>query len=535
MKSRILGLFALVIIAVTVISCSLDHRPTEGTGITGPTEDNDAEWTILYYGAGNYAGDILSDGQSQAVAIVQGLQGVYTTERVHAIALISTAEDNGICRLYDICFRPGEDGNQISSTSRSWGHQDMSSPQLLKQFVDSALLLYPAQHYALIIGGEGEAWRGACRDDANGGQIMPIPAMYQSLDATTGHDGSPMHFDLLLWLTPGMSTLEVAYEMRNKVDYMVATSSLLPQPGFLASRQWLLDLAADPSMSAERLGRFVVARMYEKALAENDTLATFNLLDMHAMSELAQDFSMMADSIRTMLPGHSAQILQIWQSLWDLNTGDSSAIDLSAFIEVVLTSEIFSADDGVRQMSEQTRTSLDQVLIERRSTRQGDLRKGLTVYSPMMITIEDLQDYNALQISAEEPGWTNLLAAMQESGSALVTIRGTVTWAGHMLENLYAFLNIAQVGAPVISLTAPVSLTQIITPDNAEFDGTLALDGDSVTAYIGIFQDLDNDQQLSVGDRYGYYHQNPSPPRDWMVIHSGDEISGLQIDLSRTY
>ncbi|RPH93318.1 hypothetical protein EHM69_10680 [candidate division KSB1 bacterium] len=535
MKSTIARFFSLLVMAVLLASCSMDHRQTEQIGITQSQDDHDIEWTILFYGAGNQAGDMLREGQSQTIEIVHGLQNTYTTERVHAAALISTVEDNGQCRFFDIQFHPGEEGNRISSESQDWGQQDMSSPQLLKRFVDSVTAQYPARHYALIIGGEGEAWRGACRDDANGGQMMPIPALRQSLDAAISQNGSPMHFDLILWLTPGMSTMEVAYEMRNKADFMVATSSRLPQPGFLASDQWMLDLTADPTMSAERLGRFMIARMAERAQAVRDTLATFVLLDMHFMGELARHISIMADSVRGVLQGNSSQMLQVWQSLWDTQTGDSFSVDVPAFTNAVLAHEIFSSYPGIRQTAEHAQQGFNHVFIDRRSTRQGSERRGLTIYSPMVLLEEELQVYNALRMSQDEPGWADLLSAMQESGSELVKINGRVSWAGHALQNLYVFLNTSPVGSPQIALTSPVFLTNIITPDNAEYESFFALAADSVEAYLGIFQDLDNDQQLSSGDRYGYYHQNPSPPRDWMVIYSGDEISSAHIDLSRTY
>ncbi|HEY3294540.1 MAG TPA: clostripain-related cysteine peptidase [bacterium] len=530
-----LRFFTVIVAAAILSSCSMDHRGTDHAAITNPPEETSAEWTILYYGAGNYAGDMLSNGQSQAIATVHGLQDVYTTDKVHAVALVGTAADNGVCRFYDIRFQPGEAGNRISSIGKAWGQQDMSSPQLLKQFVDSAVALYPARHYALIIGGEGEAWRGACRDDVSGGRIMPIPAMSQTLDASTGHNGLPVHFDLLLWLTPGMSTMEVAYEMSGKVDYMVATSSVLPQPGFLASEQWLLDLATNPGMDAERLGRFMVARMATRAQTSGDTLAIFDLLDLRSVESLARDVNNMADSIRVVLHNHSSQILQIWQSLWDLQVSDSATVDLPAFVGSIRADSTFYAVEGIRQTADRVQSALDHMVIETRGTRPGSMRKGMTIYSPMTPSPADLEIYHTLRMSQEEPGWVGLLVAMQESGSALVQVHGSVTWAGHTLQNLYVFLNTAQVGTPAISLTASAPLTTIITPDNAGFQTSFALEGDSTAAYIGVFQDLDNNRQLSTGDRYGYYHRNSAPLRDWMTIRSGDELDSIQIDLTRTY
>ena len=513
----------------------MDHRGTDPSAITNPPADNSTEWTILYYGAGNYPGDVILDGQSQTVATVHGLQDVYATDKVHAVALVSTAADDGQCRFYDINFRPGESGNQISSVAKDWGQRDMSSPDLLKQFVDSAAALYPAQHYALVIGGQGEAWRGACRDDAGGGRVMPMPAISQSLNASTSQNGLPVHFDVLLWLTPGMNTMEVAYEMRGKADYMVATSSILPQPGFLACDEWLRDLCADPTQNGERLGRFMVARMTERATAAHDTLATFNLVDVRSLGALAQDISDLADSMTTILHGHSARILQIWQSLWDAQASDSSAIDLPAFVDAIRADSVFYSVAGVHQTADLVQSAISQVLVDRRSTRQGSLRQGLAIYSPIVPSPTDMQTYNSLRMSQDEPGWANLLVAMQQSGSSLVQIHGTVKWAGHNLQDplhpLYVFLNSAQVGQALVSLIAPATLTTGARQDSVEFQASFALDGDSASAYLGTFQDISIDQQLSAGDQFGYYHRH-STLHDWLTIHSGDTIDSVFITLT---
>ena len=163
MSNNYVRFFALLLFLTLFVSCSIDRQQGDQTASTAPAEVT-GQWTILYYGAGNYAGDLMPDGQSQTIAAIHGLQDASMPESVHAVALITTTSDHGDCRFYDVRFRMGEAGTQISSAETDWGLQDMSSPQLLKQFVDSAVAMYPARHYALIIGGSGEAWRGACRD-----------------------------------------------------------------------------------------------------------------------------------------------------------------------------------------------------------------------------------------------------------------------------------------------------------------------------------------------------------------------------------
>jgi hypothetical protein len=237
--------------------------------------------------------------------------------------------------------------------------------------------------------------------------------------------------------------------------------------------------------------------------------------------------------MRESLSGHSAQILQVWQSLWDMRTSDSSAIDLPAFVAAIRSDSIFYSIPGIHLTSDRVQSTLDQVLIDRRSTRADNLHKGLMIYSPMAPSSQDLETYNALQMSNDQPGWAGLLVAMQESGSALVHANGSIRWTGHSLQNLYLFLNTANVGGAVISLVAPATITNTDIPDQVPFESSLALDSDSVSAYLGAFQDLDHDQQLSPGDRYGYFHINTGS-RDWITIHSGDQLDSLQIELTRT-
>jgi hypothetical protein len=509
-----------------------EHRVT-GNNETPPAEE--AQWTVLFYGSGTSAADIMPDGQSRMIASVQGLERVFPSEQVHAMALLGTTLGDGHCRFMEIGFRPDDIDNEISATVLGdWGVQDMSSPTLLQQFADSALQRYPASRYVLIVGGDGDGWKGSCRDDVNGsGHLLTHPEMDAVIEQLTEPDGHPFHADLLLWLTPGMGNLEIAYEFRNVADYVIAAPSVAAQPGFMALNQWYLDLNLNPQMSAERLGQFMVSRMQQKALASHDSLATFDLMDISQIPDLADAVDHLSNAFAAALPSHGAAILTLWQELWDERTDDSSCIDLKSFARALLADSSFATDTDVLSAAHDVENGLEQVASYQRTTRADANRDGVMIYAPLQANPAEMSQYDALRLSVERPAWVNFLNTMQTAGPALVQVTGQVSWAGRELQDLYLFLNTAHTGAPTVYLATPVTITNVITPAQVEFLSTFAMTDDSVSAYLGAFQDLDHSQTLTSGDRFGYYHHN-SPSRDWLTVHNGDQLDSVQIVLTNT-
>lgn len=100
---------------------------------------------------------------------------------------------------------------------------DISHPQTLADFVSWGMKTYPAKHYMLVIMDHGAGWPGAMNNEYSGpsGSMMSTPSIGKALQAAekaTGKELDVVHFATCL-----MGSAEVAYELKDSVNYMIAS------------------------------------------------------------------------------------------------------------------------------------------------------------------------------------------------------------------------------------------------------------------------------------------------------------------------
>jgi hypothetical protein len=200
--------YALVVLATAgllAISCSLFGG------------DSKAKWTIIAYYDGNCDLDISKNGNSWVVAEAQEAEQVGSTDDVQMIAMVGSVRLGGQCKYYRIEKNLNELPDSLKSTVlEELGTKAMSNPTVLTDFIKYATDKYPAEHYMLLIKNHGAGWQGACLDQQNGGgAIMSMPQIRQALDT--------FHFDIIAFDACLMGMCEVAYELRTKADYLVAS------------------------------------------------------------------------------------------------------------------------------------------------------------------------------------------------------------------------------------------------------------------------------------------------------------------------
>ena len=102
---------------------------------------------------------------------------------------------------------------------------------------------------------EGLSWRGIGRDNTHAeesdDQLMPVGALSEALIAAQTATGRKV--DLLVLEGSIMAFMEVVYELRDAVPYLLATQSKI-QPDGLAWEMVIGDLGANPDMTASELG-----------------------------------------------------------------------------------------------------------------------------------------------------------------------------------------------------------------------------------------------------------------------------------------
>jgi hypothetical protein len=100
------------------------------------------------------------------------------------------------------------------------GKTDMADPKVLADFIKWGMKNYPAQHYALIISDHGNGWKGAAEDDSHG-TWMKMPTIEEGLKIA--EEGTKEKIDVVGFDACLMANTEVAYQLKDRADYMIAS------------------------------------------------------------------------------------------------------------------------------------------------------------------------------------------------------------------------------------------------------------------------------------------------------------------------
>jgi hypothetical protein len=132
------------------------------------------------------------------------------------------------------------------------GETDAGRPEPLADFGKWAAEKYPADHYALVIWNHGAGWAGVSSDD-NTHHGMDLPDVRSALEGicsklkTQGKERIDLvDFDACL-----MATLEVAYELKDTCDFLVASQETEPGAGmqYADYLKWLATYPEAPPAS----------------------------------------------------------------------------------------------------------------------------------------------------------------------------------------------------------------------------------------------------------------------------------------------
>ena len=110
---------------------------------------------------------------------------------------------------------------------KSYPELNSADPAVLKAIIQEAVDLFPAQEYGLILWSHGSSWlpagRGLRSFGEDSGKRMNILDLAESL---------PVKFHFILFDACLMGAVEVAYELQDKADYIVASSAEIIYEGF---------------------------------------------------------------------------------------------------------------------------------------------------------------------------------------------------------------------------------------------------------------------------------------------------------------
>ncbi len=166
-------------------------------------------------------------------------------------------------------------GGQVIKNYPEFNSADASQ---MRQVLNDIIGMYPAESYGLILWSHGTSWLPAGSKlksfgDDNGKQT-DIPALVDVL---------PVHFDYILFDACLMGAVEVAYELKDKADYIIASSTETIYEGFPYDQIIPELISSDPDLKkvAERYFKF-----YDD-LSGAYRSATVSLIDTRQLDDLA--------------------------------------------------------------------------------------------------------------------------------------------------------------------------------------------------------------------------------------------------------
>jgi len=226
------------------------------------------KWTIMTYldGDNNLEGAAIDD-------IGEMERGGGSVDDVNVIVLIDRIDgydtSNGDwtgAKIYNI---EADVTNDIDSSQLAdMGELAMDSSATLQNFIEYCFVNFPADSYCLNLWDHGGGIFGACFDDTSGGGGLTINEIQSAINgATTAY---PEYIDIVSFDCCVMNVLELAYELRDSCDYLVASEANIPWDGY-DYEPLISDIISDPDMVPEDFCEVIVDQYGNQYSTEEST------------------------------------------------------------------------------------------------------------------------------------------------------------------------------------------------------------------------------------------------------------------------
>ena len=240
----------------------------------------------------------------------------------------------------------------------------MGDPDTLASFVNWAAESYPADRYGLILSGHGMGFRGFGHDMTSQGDSLSLLELKDALGSVA------VSFDVIGFNACYMGLIEVAYQIRDHADYILASQEKMPYAG-LPCGSILGDLISTPSMSGKEFAEAIVTRYAEyygpdAPDKQKDAITTISAVCTAGLDVLAVSLDEFSRRLESHLWTHKAQIEQSRDSAesYSLPNGipyyENIYVDIRHFAELVKRSV---PEQGVRDAADSVVDAIDDTVI----------------------------------------------------------------------------------------------------------------------------------------------------------------------------
>ena len=353
-------------------------------------------WTVMVYMAADNALD------DSAQTVMNQLEFVGSQDEITILVQWDDREQGVGRYLVETDFSPSQIASPIIEQIDEINTGDVGS---LVDFVVWAVDFAPAEHYALIIWGDGAAWQGVAPDETSDGDNLSLDELDSALsEITTTTDIDT--FDLLGFDAPFMGTYDLHRVIAPYADFAVTNAGAIPMLrwNYTDALYALLD---DPELSAEGLGRAFVESyqvFYNAVMPITDAFG-MGLIDLGAFDGLEASLETLID-VSTRDPNALLSVLpNLPERVYSYGRfGNLDAIDLRDFIaELAQTVE----SDSVINALENVLARLSEVVVYYDGQFSDSDVGELSVYLPQQLIFNDAED--SLTSIQEGSGWAQFV------------------------------------------------------------------------------------------------------------------------------
>ncbi len=384
-------------------------------GVGDGDEDSDAaapaSWTFMVYVMGD------TDLEPYALDDLTEMASVGSSEDLSIVAMVDRSpdySDEGVLNLDD-----WEDTKLLEVQEdelvevADLGELNTGSSDTLASFIETAVPLYPADNYALLLWDHGGGWVGMGADQTDGEDGLELNEISEGIDAGLASTGVE-RLDLLGFDACLMATFEVASTLAPYADYMVASEEVEPGHGW--NYEELAIVSEDPDIAAPDLAMAMIdgyALQAEDEGTESDI--TLGLLDLTAVDDLEAAMSEVATAFVADPIAFSPDVASAQHDVLEFGrdpdpTSSTHQIDLGGFLENL------AAEEGeIAALAEAATAALDAVVMEHIAGPATSASTGLSIYFP---PTESLFDAGYLGLDSV-PAWPTMLAQYYASGALL--------------------------------------------------------------------------------------------------------------------
>lgn len=225
-----------------------------------PTPSGASRTVLVYVVADNSLSSFASDDINEMMA---GMKQVDES----LCNLLVYVDDKSTPVLYHLT--KDNKGVVTKQVVKSYSEQDSTDPMVMKEVVNQSFGKYPADSYGLVYWSHGEGWLpisqtrsavstrwvGQDTDDGHGGtHYMNISELASVLRVTP-------HLDFLLFDACFMFSVEVAYELRDYANYLIASPTEIPGPG--ASYDYLVPAMLSTEKAGDDGAKSIASAYYD--------------------------------------------------------------------------------------------------------------------------------------------------------------------------------------------------------------------------------------------------------------------------------